>query len=76
MKKNMAIKEKIEYLNYLVNLTEQMDRMYENEEEERKEYMLKWEETKEEWYEELIAGIDRKLNAIEQLKEDLEELSK
>ena len=75
MRKDMAIKEKIEYLNIMVELTERLDNMYKCTEEERQDYMLKLQETKEEWYEEMIRSIDTKLNAIEELKEDLEVLA-
>lgn len=76
MNKKMAIKEKIEYLNIIVELTERLDNMYSNVEEDKKNYTLRWQESKEDWYEDLISNCDTKLHAIEDLKENLEELAR
>lgn len=76
MNKKMAIKEKIEYLNIIMELTERLDNMYRNVEQDKKEYTFKWQETKEEWYEDLISNCDTKLHAIEDLQKNLEELTR
>lgn len=76
MNKKMAIKEKIEYLNIIVELTERLDNMHSNVEEDKKNYTFKWQESKEDWYEDLISACDTKLHAIENLKENLEELAR
>lgn len=77
MNKKMTIKEKIAYLEELSYLTDLLDSRLQNRIEERDEAFERMKENpNDSWYERNLQEAESHITAIEELIEDLNELTK